>query len=205
MANNGGPLGAFSTPLAAVEPNLLIAGIEATAAVQAWCWLVLNARFLPALPASASDWQWIYAVYAVAALVGLFLLGLAVEGLAGLVERAVIRKGENLRDWYVHATHPPDDWGKGQLWIWKSRQAADEFARRRLRILVSRNTWFPTATLTVVGLAGLLWCRGPDWVVRTALLLVLGAGTTALFFWLWVSANAGWHKAVADASAIGEP
>jgi xanthine/uracil permease len=151
------------------------------------------------------EWQWVFAVYAVVALVGLFLIGLATEGMAGLLERAVIRKGGSLRPWYVKATMPPSDWGTGQLWIWKSRQAADEFARRRLRILVCRNTWFLTALLTLVSVVGICVVRKPAWFSHAILLALVGFLVTALFLWLWVSANEGWHKAVRDASAIGAP
>jgi hypothetical protein len=200
---NNGPLGVLSTPLAAVELNLLVAGIEAAATVQTWRWLVFNTPIVPPLPAA---WQWGFAVYAVFGLIGIFLLGLGVEGLAGLLERAVTRKpGGELYSWYVKATKPPATWGHGQLWIWKSPQAADEFARRRLRILVTRNTWFLTTCLTLSGLVGLLCHHGPEWQVRALILGPLGILATALFFWLWVSANEGWHKAVADASMIGPP
>ena len=135
----------------------------------------------PTLTSSTSDWQWVYAVWAVLALVGLLLVGLAVEGLAGLAERAITRKSGRLRPWYIKATNPPADWGNGQLWIWRSPQAADEFARRRLRILVCRNTWFLLASLTAFGLTGLVWQRGPDWCLRALILAIGGTASSALF------------------------
>ena len=93
-------------PLGAIEPNVVLAGLEGV--VTAWLAAsVLRGALIP-LPLP-NEWRWFYLVYAIAAMLGLVLVGLVVEGVAGLVEYIVTRhlwgreKGE-LHRWYVRAT-----------------------------------------------------------------------------------------------------
>ena len=194
-------------PLGAIEPNVVLAGLEGV--VTAWLAAsVLRGALIP-LPLP-NEWRWFYLVYAIAAMLGLVLVGLVVEGVAGLVEYIVTRhlwgreKGE-LHRWYVRATRPPSDWGQGQRWMWKSPLASAEFARRRTRLLLSRNTALCLLILTVVVAIAIIRSR-PTYCAWWVLLDVAGGLlATALFVWLWLSAHRGWHQAVHDAGAIGPP
>jgi len=191
-----------------MEPNVIIAGLEAAVAI--W---TARAALLgePLIPCITSDWRWSYVLVAIAALLGIVLLGLAVEGVAGALAYLTTRplRGHNkgqLRSWYQRATDHPGqaDWLAAQRWIWKSAEASHEFARRRTRILVSRNTTCVLVLLTIA-LAVAIVTRLP---IRWGLLLVelvSGAGAVYLFGWVWVRANWAYHRAVTDASAIGPP
>jgi hypothetical protein len=205
MADTSGP--SFTGPISSFEPNVVIAGIEG--ATVAWLGYAAITGRTAALPL-AGTWHWSYAIYGVLAGVGVVLLGLAVEGLAGLVEYGVARhifgadRGK-LRPWYEKAVQPPEDWTQGQRWIWQSEQASQEFSRRRLRLLVCRNTALCVLALTVV-LGAAVACRRPDyWVPFFVLDLLAGALLTTLFGWLWVNAHQGWNQAVRDASRLGLP
>jgi MFS family permease len=197
----------IAAPLGSFEPNVVVAGIEG--ATVAWVGYAAITGTSLQVPFSG-DWHWSYAVYAVLAAVGLVLLGLAVEGVAGLLEYAAARHlfGKDrgtLRRWYIAATDPPSDWRDGQRWIWKSPQASHEFARRRLRILVCRNTAVCFLVLTALLSIAIARNKPPLW--GWVILGVLAAGllAVALFGWLWVSAHEGWNKAVRDASILGPP
>jgi len=150
------------------------------------------------VPEVSGEWRWFYAALAVVALVGLVVLGLAVEGLAGALEYLTTRKlwGSNrgsLWGWYTGATaHPTrDKWLAAQRWIWELPGANREFTRRRTRILVARNTAFLLLVLAVtLGVAG-----------RGGIAFVCGLAF-ALFVWVWLSANRAYHRAVTEAGDI---
>src|SRR5205809_7948097 len=74
------PANALTAPLGAMEPNVIIAGLEAAVAI--W---TARAALLgePLIPCITSDWRWSYVLVAIAALLGIVLLGLAVDGVAG--------------------------------------------------------------------------------------------------------------------------
>jgi hypothetical protein len=203
MNTDAGPLSPFSTPLGKLEVNLLVAGLEAAVG----CWIVfavLTRRSL--IPSPAADWSWLFALYALLAFVALFLLGLAWESLAGLGTDLVIKKrGGDYRQWYVTKVKPPDDWGPGQRWMWKSSQAATEFARRRTRILVSRNTAFSFACFGLVLALMLPFVRPPMWGWWFAGSIIGGLSGASLFGWSWLSAHEAWNRAVRDAGDIGPP
>src|SRR6266542_2017568 len=133
-------------PLGQSNRNVLIAGLEG--AVTFWIinWAVHDGALVPEV---SGAWHWFYAVLAVVALVGVVVLGLGVEGLAGALEYLTTRKllGPNrgkLWGWYTGATaHPTrEKWLAAQRWIWESAEAYRELTRRRTRILVARNTAF---------------------------------------------------------------
>jgi len=192
-------------PLGVLELNVFIAGAEALG------WLLVLRALLrwPALPQLPDTWEWWLAPVGLGVVLGLSLLGLAVEGLAGLTERVVTMKGRlldrvlaraALRPWYRTATNHPQDWTAAQRWIWTSPQAAAEYARRRLRILVTRNTTFNVLVLTI--LAGILVWRDVGWRLGVAT-FIGGALLSALFAFVWLDANRTYHRAVADAGEVG--
>jgi MFS family permease len=196
-----------TAPFSAIEPNVLIAGLEGLAVAWIGLCAILGAPLSPALP---DEWKWYYLLYALGALLAVLLTGLLVEGLAGLVEILVTRhiagseKGQ-LRAWYKRATNPPDDWGQAQRWMWKSELASREFARRRTRLLVSRNTALCLILLTLLLAAACLAQKQSYWGAWLAADILVGAFLTLMFGWLWLSAHEGWHRAVRDAGAIGPP
>src|SRR3989442_11351394 len=121
------PSDALTAPFGAMEPNVIISGVQAAVAIWA-----TRAAFLgePLIPCITSAWRWSYVLVAIAALLGIVLLGLAVEGVAGALEYITTRqlRGNNkgqLRSWYQRATHHPDqvDWLAAQRWILKSEKA----------------------------------------------------------------------------------
>lgn len=194
------PQSAVSASLACIEANIVIAGAEASTGA----WVVYRAHTGQCLaPAIVGDWHWSFAVYAVVAFLGVVLAGFALEAVAGLVERAITRPlWGSLRatpwPWYSKFTLQPDRQNilSAQKWIWKSTQANQEFSRRRLRILVARNTaafWvaFTAAWLLLVG-----W---------SPLLLPVGLFGFALFTWLWLDAQKAWNLSVIAAHQLGEP
>jgi len=203
QSSTGGPLDTLGSPLGPLESNVLIAGLEAVVAVLVSRAVLFGTAVVPIQP--AKDWQWSYALVGLLAIVGLFLLGLMVEGIAGLTERWVIRdRHGNLRKWYDDATHPPSNWGPGQRWMWKSPEAAAEFARRRVRILVARNSAVLVLYLTLSLLVGLPFTRPSMWGAWWVGSLLVGAALVGLLGYVWVSANEGWNRAVRDAGEIGD-
>ncbi len=196
----GEPLGAFKTPLGAIEPNVLLAGLEGAAAVRVAIALIGDRPLIPSMPA---NWNWSFAVWGVFLLVGIVLLGLVIEGLAGALERCTTWKDGKLRAWYSKVVQQPADWGPAQRWIWESPQASDEFARRRLRLLTARNTAFITLALTISLLVGLILAQPPAWRLKLAVSLVAGLAATFIFVWVWVAAQQGYNRAVQDAANIG--
>lgn len=202
-----GAPGPLTAPFGAVEPNVIVAGIEA--AVVIW---VSRAAFAgsPLLQNIEAKWQWWFVIAGIVALLALILLGLAVEGLAEMAEHALTRKPKasnkgHLRKWYKKATDPPANWRTGQRWMWTSPQASQEFARRRMRILVARNTWFLIFVLFVTLTVALILRRPPSWVWWLLLNIISCGVAFALFFRIWFRAHHGWNKAVRDAGHIEPP
>jgi hypothetical protein len=182
----------FTGPFGAVEPNVLIAGLEGTVTFWIIRWALHDCAIVPQV---GGEWHWFYSVLAVVALVGVVVLGLGVEGLAGAVEYITTRKlwGPNrgkLWGWYVGATaHPTmEKWLAAQRRIWESPGASREFTRRRTRILVARNTAF---LLLVLSVTFAVTQRG-----GIGFLCFLAF---ALFLWVWLSANRAYHRAVSEA------
>lgn len=197
------PQAPLPNPLGPIEPNVTLAGLEGIATAWFGYYAVTGAPIDIHLD---GEWHWYLAIYVVFALVGVVVVGLATEGLAGLLERAVTKKwwGSDrggLWHWYQGAVRLPESWGPGQRWIWKSEQANREFARRRLRLLVSRNTAACFVFVTVLGAAGLVLHGTTVLGVAT----IGGLVATLLFGFLWLDAHEGWNKAVQDAGEIGEP
>src|SRR3990172_2868861 len=74
----------LKTPLGTFETNVLLAGIEGCVAAWVGCSIIRGRTWLE-LP--ALTWDPGIAVWALIAIVAVVLVGLAVEGLAGAVER----------------------------------------------------------------------------------------------------------------------
>lgn len=197
----------ISAPVASFEANVVVSGIAGvTVGWIAYAAILGRSLSLPL----AHDWSWTYAIYGAVGAVGVILVGFAVEGLAGVFEYLITRhlrgkrRGQN-REWYVRAAGVPVSWGQGQLWMWKSPQAAQEFARRRLRLLVCRNTSFLLLTLTLALAVATLRHRPSNWGWLLLGIVIVGIVSSTLFAWLWMDAHKGWNRAVHDASAIGPP
>jgi len=200
------PLGSFKTPLGAIETNVVLAGLEAAAAIWvAWA-LLADVSLIPRL--ADQNWQWSFALWGIFLLLGVVVLGFAVEGLAGALERfLIIREGGWLRSRYNHFVPQPTDeaWQAGQRWIWKSPQASDEFARRRLRLLTGRNTACVTLLLMLSLIVGLPFARPDDWFLKLVIAVAAGIPATALFVWVYIGAHEAYNRAIQDSSNIGLP
>jgi len=194
------PQSALSASLTAVEANVIIAGVEAVTV----CWVLYRANLDQCLiPDVAPEWHWSLAFYAIGGLLGIVIAGLALEGVAGLMESLITHPlwGRARKDpwkWYSNFTKIPDssNSAKAQKWIWKSAQAYQDFSRRRLRILVARNTAMAIFLLTI---GWLVVVPHSFWPV------VLGFLAFALFVWLWLDAQKGWNVAVNRVNELGEP
>lgn len=203
---NGSPnLSGVGTPFGALELNVFVAGLEALA----WLLPLRSALWnLPLLPHLTDTWKWWYGAALFVAVLGLFVLGLAVEGLAGLIEQWITRTADaatgkrKLREWYSRATEYTDaGWVHAQRWIWNSPQASAEFGRRRIRILVAHNTAFNAAVCTVAWLLYLVAAIPPNWGRLFQGTLSIGALLTWLFLHVWTDAHRAFHYAVRDAAA----
>lgn len=198
MADNV-PQNAVSASLASIEANVVIAGVEAVTGT----WLIYAAHtdqgFIPEL---ADTWHWSFAFYSVLGFLGVIVAGFALEGAAGLIERVITRplwgrNSETAWKWYRTYTKQPDPKhaAKAQYWIWKSPQAYQEFSRRRLRILVARNT------ATFLLLFAVCWLLSVSWSPW----LLAGLFGATMFAWLWLDAQKAWNLAVNMADQLGEP
>ena len=170
----------------------------------------------PPLPSVPEKWPWwIIALSGVGIVIGLSVLGLAIEGLAGFVERLFTRQGhilterpflrgkaeKELQEWYKDFTRYSEvNWTEAQRWIWTSSQAADEYARRRLRILVARNTVFNVFVLSVIATVLVVKQSGCLFGLLT---FAGGVVLTAVFVYVWLDANRAYHRAVIDAGKVG--
>lgn len=204
-SDNGPSFGGM--PLGVLELNVFIGGAEFLG-----CFFVLRAIIdWPPLPDIPDAWVWWLAPLAIVAVLGLSVLGLLVEGLAGIVERIMTRegnvkervlllgKGQELQGWYATLTEHPGNWSNAQRWIWTSAQAADEWARRRLRILVARNTIFNVGVLTILATVLVGIRAGSALGIVT---YVVGVLVTLLFVFVWIDATKAHHRAVADAGSV---
>ena len=178
---------------AALEFNVLVAGLGAIPWIVAA--LAVAGIYLPTPP---DLWKWWYAPAGVVAIVALFLLGLAVEGLAGLVENGIARRGWK---WYSPCREDDKTWPPAQRWIWKSAQAWADFGRRRVRILVARDTALNTFLLTTVLTVYLAVYKPGPWCVTIAATVFGGLLLTSLFSYVWVNACAAFRRAVSDAGS----
>ena len=194
------PQNAVSASLASIEANVVIAGVEAVTGI----WVIYRARTGQCvIPDLADTWHWSFAFYAVLGFLGFIIAGFALEAVAGFIEQLITRplwggKSEEAWDWYRKCTEQPDSvhTAMAQKWIWKSVQAYQEFSRRRLRILVARNT------ATFLFLFTLFWLI----FVSRSLWLLLGLFGFAVFTWLWLDAQKGWNRAVNITGQIkGDP
>jgi hypothetical protein len=180
---------AVSASLASIEANVVIAGVEAATGV----WVIYAARtgqcFIPEL---ANSWHWSFAFFAVLGFLAIIVAGFALEAAAGLIEQAI-----KVLRWYRIYTKQPDlvHTAKAQKWIWKSSQAYQEFSRRRLRILVARNT------ATFLLLFTVSWLLFVSW----SLWLLAGLSGSVMFAWLWFDAQKAWNLAVNMTNQLGEP
>lgn len=202
---DGAPQNQVSASLGAIEANIIIAGAEAVTGI----WVIWRSRahqcIFPHIP---DTWQ-SFSVYAVVGLLGIVVAGFALEAVAGLLETAITRRlcckeKEEFREWYAKCVELQKDGATivddaaivlAQKWRWRSPQAYEEFARRRLRILVARNT---AALLFLFTLSWLCWVRWSCW-------LLLGVVGFLVFFYLWLDAQKGWNRAVRIAGKLGDP
>lgn len=193
------PQNEVSASLVAIEANIVIAGIEAVTAIWVVGRLHVGQSIFPSFP---DTWNWSFSLYAVLGFLGIVVAGFGLEAIAGLLERAISRplffgKKEELRDWYRNCVEAPERQATvlAQKWIWKSAQAQQEFTRRRLRILVSRNTSVVLLLLTLSWLCLIGW----------SFWLFLGLFGSVAFAWLWLDAQVGWNRAAKMAEELGEP
>ena len=202
---SGEPLGVFKTSLGVVEPNVVLAGLEAVAA--SWiAWVVITDRDL--IPTMTAGWSWIFPVWGIFVLLGIVLLGLIVEGVAGFFERVITwedRKtpGKAKKRWSELLHEPPSDaWNGAQRWIWESPQASDEFARRRLRLLLARNSILVFVLFTLFVGIGLPIAKPSDVELRWLIAVPTGLLCSWLFYWVWIAAQQGYNRAIQDAGRI---
>lgn len=187
--------GGLSGPLGALEFNVLVAGIEGLL----WIGVAVAAFWDGALTLRPPDeWKWWYVPATLIAFAGLFVLGLAVEGLAGLFESRIACRCS----WYDPCREDPAVWRGAQRWAWKSPQASVDFARRRLRILTCRNTAFNSLVLTLVVLLFFAIRRPDDWPMMMLISIVAGSLLTLLFTYAWVNACGGMRRAASDAGSV---
>lgn len=202
------PQSSFISSFEAIEPNVVIAGLEGAAVAWIAYAKITGIDLAPVFP--DDGWRWWYAVYTIFGVLGIFVLGLVVEGLADLLEYGIKRKLWGVqrgqwRGWYNKFTKPPSGWGRAQRWIWKSPQASHEFARRRLRILVARNTAFCLLVLTISIAVAICLQRPHLWFGVLIIEIAAGSCVTMLFVWIWLRAQHGWNKAIRDAGEIKAP
>lgn len=131
-------------------------------------------------------------MYTVSALLAIEVVGFIVEGVAGILESIVRRKwckGKVFWKWYTGTT---DEKTKecAQDRLWKSELAHNDFSRRRLRILVTRNTACCFIILTFFSISIV------NYYVLATLLAI-----SVLFFYLWVDARRGYQN---DIESIGK-
>jgi hypothetical protein len=175
----------IGTSLLSIEANVLIAGIECFAAL----WVLLATyqdSWVP--PPFGSGWSTAEnAVYATVALLAIMLVGLALEGVAGLIE-------DKLVSWLCYR----DTKHESKFSDCNSTSDAyKDFSRRRLRILVARNTACCLLLLTI-GLVVVFIAKCD--IVAASLVLLAGFLITALFGYLWFDARRGLKNQFISAS-----
>ena len=166
--------------LLSIEANVIIAGLQGIALVWIFCtvWNNTTTIFPNNFGSAWSGGEYVlYGTYAVLTIV---IVGFAVEGLAGILERRIVSRWKC----YIETIIPK----KSQQYIWKSDQAHKDFSRRRLRILVTRNTAFFFFILTL-GLVIIFAVKSQFFEVVAA--LVGGILLSILFSHLWIDARKG--------------
>ena len=167
----------IGTSLLSIEANVLIAGIECFATL--W---ILSATWQDSWvpPAFGAGWSTAEnAVYATVALLVIMLTGLALEGVAGFIEDKLVSRWSCYR-----ITRHKSNISTYTL----TSEAYKDFSRRRLRILVARNTACCFLLLTI-GLACIFISKCN--LVVVVLVLLAGFLITALFGYLWLDARRG--------------
>lgn len=176
----------IGTSLLSVEANVLIAGIECFATL--W---VLSATWQDSWvpPAFGSGWSTAEnAVYATLALLAIMLAGFALEGVAGLIEDKLASRWNRYRNTKL----------KSKLNVHSLiSDAYKDFSRRRLRILVARNTACCLLLLTI-GLVVIFIAKCN--LIAVGLALLTGFLFTPLFGYLWLDARRGLKNQFASAS-----
>lgn len=182
----------LSEAIAGVEANILIAGMEVAAGGWLVCRTYQKQSLLPEL--ACIEWHWSFALYALFALLGVMIAGFVLEFIAGLFECVItccwkgygkfVRRPNKRKTVLV------------QKWVWKVEGANKEFSRRRLRILVTRNTAVFFLILSMLW----LWVAYGRWC-----LFGLFLSLSIAFFYLWLDAQKGWNLAVERVSGFGEP
>lgn len=179
----------IGSSLLSIEANVIIAGL--TAVMLGWFLYATGLEksiWIP--PNLGSDWgPAVYAIYTVVALLTIVMLGFAVEGLAGLLEE----KAACHLSCYKKTDNPKHS----QLTIWGSEYAYADFSRRRLRVLVARNTALCLIAFTILLSGIFVWkCQA----LVAFLALVVGLISSALFTYLWMDARKGLKNAIENAS-----
>lgn len=166
--------------LLAIEANVIIAGLQGVALVWIICTLLTTQQIY--LPSDFGlDWSGgEYAIYGIYAVLAVVMVGFAVEGLAGFIEEKFVSHWKCYID-----TKAPEN---SKQYIWKSDQTHKDFSRRRLRILVARNTAFLFVLLSI--------CLTIIFVTKYRFIEVLvvllgGAFFSVLFTYLWIDARKG--------------
>lgn len=179
--------GLIGSSLLSVEGNVIIAGLEAVAlgwifyttatATEVW----LPADFGLSWSSAAS------AVYGAYAMLAIVILGFTVEAVAGFLEEKLISK----RKFYKNTTVPR----QSSRTLLQSDQAYKDFSRRRLRILVARNTacCFAIFTLLMLGCLFFVKCLS----LRALSELGIGLFSILVFGYLWIDARKGLKNAIA--------
>lgn len=189
----------LGSPLMSIEANVIAAGLKGIAVG----WVLLHERemtndLIPKInnyvPRFDSDWANVslFAVYAVLTVV---VVGFIIEGIAGVLETLarwrLWGKGGKYWNWYSGGGDNRNVEEKAQNWIWKSEIAHNDFSRRRLRILVTRNTACCFFILTIGSVSFVnLW------------ILVIFAAIASLFVYLWHDARKGLRSNFTNASKV---
>lgn len=162
----------IGTSLLSIEANVLIAGFEFFAGL----WILYATAQEQWVPASFGlGWSTAEnTVYAVYALLAVVIAGFTVEGVAGILEDKVVSR------WSCYANTKR----KGTF----TSEAYKNFSRRRLRILVARNTACCFVLLTI-GLVGTFVAKCN--FLAVALTLLVGFLASVLFGYLWIDARKG--------------
>lgn len=190
----------IGSSLLSIEASIIIAGLEGVAlgwtlfherGISQKVLCTITTGFLPKL---GSDWSNI-AVYGIYAVLAVIVVGFIIEGLAGILETAIRYRlwgeGEKYWDWYSGDANNAKAKEQAQRWIWKSDIAYKDFSRRRLRILVTRNTACCFFILTLGSIS-----------VVNPYVLALLTFITALFVYLWHDARKGLRNDITNAGRI---
>lgn len=189
----------LGSSIMSIETNVIAAGLKGIAVG----WILLRERemtkdlipkIIDYVPCFDSDWANVslFAVYAVLAVI---VAGFIIEGIAGVLETLarwrLWGKGGEYWNWYSGGSDNLKAQEKAQRWIWKSEIAHKDFSRRRLRILVTRNTACCFLILTIGSVSFV-----KPWV------LALFAAIASLFVYLWHDARKGLRSDFIYASKV---